>query len=166
MDERLLDTCRSAAEKEMPRAMRHREELSRLMSSKPGVLDGVAAARQDLWRLAHITVNLRRGLLAVREASEPIDMDAAKKLAGRLRRRIRRALVEYARVSQHEGAGELPVLTAARNAAMQQIGQNAEVEARMLGEIESRDSSNAVIFKQGVAKPLHDLVLDWRLATE
>lgn len=48
MDGQLLDACRCAAEQQMPRAMRYREELNRLMSSQPGVLDGVAAARQDL----------------------------------------------------------------------------------------------------------------------
>jgi len=165
MDGQLLDACRSAAEQQMPRATRYREELNRLMSSQPGVLDGMAAARQDLWRLAHMSVHLRLGLLAMREADDPVEFDAAKKLANRLRRRIRRALIAYARVSHREKEGEKPVLAAARKAALKQIEPLAESEAQRLGEMEALARSSPAVIRKGVERPLRDLVMDWRLPT-
>jgi hypothetical protein len=161
MDEQLLDACRSAAEKQMPRATRYREELKLLMSSQPGVLDGVAVVRQDLWRLAHMSVHLRLGLAAMRDAGDPAEFEAAKKLANRLRRRIRRALITYARVSHREKEGEEPLLTVARKAAVKQIEQHVEAEAQRLGEMEDRGRPSSAVIRKGVEKPLHDLVLDW-----
>jgi hypothetical protein len=70
-----------------------------LMSSQLGVLSGIAAMRQDLWRLAHIAIQIRPGLLAIRGACDPVEVEAAKKLAGRFRRRVRRPLIAYARQS-------------------------------------------------------------------
>jgi len=162
----LLDACRCAAEQQMPRAMRYREELNRLMSSQPGVLDGVAAARQDLWRLAHMSVHLRLGLMAMRDAGGPAEFETAKKLTNRLRRRIRRALIAYARVSLREKEGEELILTAARKAAMKQLEPHAKSEARRLGEIEARGRPNSAVIPKGAEKPLHDLVLDWRQTNE
>jgi len=166
MDGQLLDACRCAAEQQMPRAMQYREELNRLMSSQPGVLEGVAAARQDLWRLAHMSVHLRLGLMVMRDAGDRAEFETAKKLTNRLRRRIRRALIAYARVSLREKEGEELILTAARKAAMKQIEPHAESEARRLGEIEARGRPNSAVISKGVGKPLRDLVLDWRQTNE
>ena len=162
MDGQLLDACRSAAEKRMPRAIKYREALSRLMSNQPGVLDGVVASRQDLWRLAHIAIHLRLGQLAIRDSGEPVDVEEANKLADRLRRRVRRALIAYARVSHREDEGGKPVIAAARRAAIKQIERQGEAEAQGLGKIEARDQSGSAAIRRGVVKPLHDLALDWR----
>ena len=166
MDGQLLEACRCAAEMEMPRATKYREELSRLMSSAPGVLSGIAAMRQDLWRLAHIVIHIRIGLLAIREASDPVEFEAAKKLAGRLRRRVRRALIAYARASHREWSGAEPMLIAARSAAVKQIGRQAEADAERLSEVKTRENSSTVNLQTGVTRPLHDLMLDWRRASE
>ena len=158
----LLDACRGAAEQQMPRALRYREALNRLMSNQPGALDGVVAARQDLWQLAHLAIQLRLGQAAMRDAVDPDEFEAAKSLASRLRRRIRRALIAYARVSHREPDGDEPVIAAAREAAMKQIERKAAAEAQELSDIEARGRSSSAVIRQGVLKPLHDLALDWR----
>ena len=43
------------------------------MVSEPGSLDGFAAARQDLWRLAHMTIYLLAGVVTLRESGASDD---------------------------------------------------------------------------------------------
>jgi hypothetical protein len=58
VDAALLVKCRVTAELRMPHALLHQEVLSRIMASEAGSLDGLVAARQDLWRLAHVAIYL------------------------------------------------------------------------------------------------------------
>jgi hypothetical protein len=48
----LLVKCRVAAERQMTNALAQQELLARIIASEDRSLDGLAAARQDLWRLA------------------------------------------------------------------------------------------------------------------
>jgi len=54
VDDGLLCKCRMASEHQMPQALAHQESLGHTMASEAGSLDGLVAARQDLWRLAHM----------------------------------------------------------------------------------------------------------------
>ena len=62
LDDALLCRCRVAAEKQMPHALAQQDLLVRIMVSEAGSLDGLAAARQDLWRLAHMAIYLSSGM--------------------------------------------------------------------------------------------------------
>jgi len=160
VDHDLLSECRVAAEKQMQRATRYREALSRLMLNEPGVLADVAAARQDLWRLSHMAIQLRLGMAAMNDAGGREELEAARKPAARLRRRFRHALVAYARASHHEAKDR--VIAAARAAALAEIGKRGLAEADHLCQIELRGDPAHAAIRIGVSKPLNDLVLDWR----
>jgi hypothetical protein len=160
----LLSACRVAAERQMLRAVRYQAELNRLMVNEPGVLNGVAAARQDLWRLAHMAIYLRIGCAALRDMVGNVDLEATKPPGSQLRRRFRRALIAYARASHRGKEGKEWVIVAARNAALAEIGKRGMEEVNRLGELEARGGSTQTVIRNGVARPLRDLILDWRQA--
>ena len=99
MDDALLAWCRVAAEQQMPRPLAQRSPLGRIMMSEAGSLAGMAAARQDFWRLAHVAIFLGSGMATLRESSALVDAKLADALEWRLRRRLRRALIAYARAA-------------------------------------------------------------------
>lgn len=160
LDAELLAACRAAAEREMPRALRHQDDLRRVMNTQPGALAGVAAARQDLWRLAHMTIYLRQGIAAIRDQGGRLE-GAEKKSSDRLRRRFRRALLAYARVTHRDKADSDRLIVAARDAALREIGKRGAEDADNLAQIEARGGASQTAIRMGVVRPLCDLVLDW-----
>ena len=164
VDNDQLSACRVAAERQMQRAVRCQMELNRIMASEVGVLAGVAATRQDLWRLAHMAIYLRQGIAKLRDAGLILDREAEKMAEVRLRRRFRRALIAYARVSLRDQERKNQVIGAARGAALAEIGKRGVAEADRLAEIEAGCNSTHALILKGVSKPLHDLFLDWRQA--
>lgn len=162
VDDALLAACRLAAEQQMAHAIANQELLSRIMAGEAGSLDGLAAARQDLWRLAHLGVYLSLGMATLRESGASVDARSAASLAGRLRRRFRKALIAYARATLRTKEPRGRVILAAREAALAKIGARGTAQAERLSAIEAGgDPTNAVI-QLGVTKPLLDLALDWR----
>jgi hypothetical protein len=161
VDDGLLAACRVAAEHHMARALRHQDMLGRLVASQPGALTGFAAARQDLWRLAHMAIYLRLGVAALREAPTWADVEPEQKSATNLRRRLRKALIAYARVNcRVDGAGP-GAIVAARQAAWAEIGKRGAAEAERLCALEAAAAPARDVIRRGVAKPLRDLTLDW-----
>jgi len=164
VDEALLCACRLAAEGAMPAALGCQPALESLMSRAPGAWAGIPAARQDLWRLAHMAIYLGLGIAALR-ADTPVAVqqaDDAAKSAARLPRRLRRAFIAYARASHRVKAGRRGVLASAREAALTEIGARAVTEAGRLAEIEARGGAMHDFIRKGVYRPLHDLLLDWQ----
>jgi hypothetical protein len=162
VDDALLSACRVAAEQELGQAIRHQDLLCQIMRTEPGSLDGIAAARQDLWRLAHLTIHLRGGMVALRNVGGAARVKLASALAGRLRRRLRKALVAYARAALRTKSSEGPPIMAARRAALARIGKRGAAEAERLVDIESDADLPHKLLRQGVAKPLSDLATDWQ----
>lgn len=160
-DAALLCACRVAAEQQMAHGLRHQGWLRRVLQREPGSLDGLAAMRQDLWQLAHIAIHLRSGMAALRQSGVAVDMQAARSLAARLRRRLRKGLVAYARacLSTEPSAG--PPLGAAREAALAEIGRRGAALAERLTAIEAAGDPPQAVLQLGVARPLSDLALDW-----
>jgi hypothetical protein len=162
VDHALLDACRVAAEQQMSHATSNQELLGRVMGCEAGSLDGLAAARQDLWRLAHMAIYLRLGIATLAESGDSAEYKSARSLAGRLRRRLRKALVAYARVSLRTKDRKGPLITAAREAALAEIGKRGAAEAERLSAIESGDDPTHTVIGSGVTKPLFDLAVDWQ----
>ena len=54
------------------------------MASEAGSLDGLAVARQDLWRLAHMAIYLSSGMATLRESAALVHAKSADSVAGRL----------------------------------------------------------------------------------
>lgn len=161
VDDALLRKCRIAAEQQMPHALAHQGLLARIMSSEAGSLDGLAAARHDLWRLAHVAIHLSRGMATLRGSSALVDAKPADDLAGRLRRRFRKALTAYARAALRTRAGKGRLVIKAREAALVEIGPRGAAEAERLADVEAAAGPTLSVLRQGVAKPLMDLALDW-----
>jgi hypothetical protein len=161
VDDALICACRVAAEQQMARAMGCRDLLSRIMVSEPGSLDGFAAARQDLWRLAHMTIYLRAGVATLRESVALGDAKLAAALARRLRRRLRKALVAYARANLRTKEPKGRQIVAARRAALVEIDKRGAAEAERLADIEAGSDSTHSVLRLGVMRPLFDLALDW-----
>ena len=155
-----LAAYRVAAEREMPRALGHQAELARLMTTAPGSLFGVAAARQDLWRLAHMAIHLRQGVAAMQAARDG-DRKSIKKAGSLLRRRLTRGLIAYARASQRISDSDSHMMIVARKAALRAMGKRATAEAASLGQREADGGATQTVIRSGVVKPLTDLVLDW-----
>ncbi len=162
VDDALLARCRLAAERQMPHALAHRELLDRILASEPGSLDGLAAERQDLWRLAHVAIYLGSGMASLRSSAAWVDSDAAEAWAGRLRRRLRKALVAYARAALRTKAPKGRLIVTARVAALAEIGPRGASDAERLADVETGTDPSLSILRQGVAKPLMDLALDWQ----
>lgn len=162
VDDALLATCRRAAEQRMAHAIANQELLGRIMASEAGSLDGLAAARQDLWRLAHMANYLRIGMATLHESGAAVDARSAGSLAGRLRRRFRKALIAYARATLRTKKPSGRLILAAREAALAKIGKRGTAQAERLSEIEAGGSPTHAVIQLGVTKPLLDLVLDWQ----
>lgn len=162
VDDALLAACRLAAEQQMAHAITNQELLRRLMATEAGSLDGLSAARQDLWRLAHMAVYLRIGMATLRESATPVDVKSADSLAARLRRRIRKALIAYARATLRTKQPRGQLIVAAREAALAKIGQRGTALAQRLSDIEVSSDPTHTVIRLGVTKPLLDLALDWQ----
>jgi hypothetical protein len=162
VDDALVCRCRVAAEQHMPHALAHRELLARKMASETGSLDGLAAARQDLWRLAHVAIYLSSGMATLRGSSSMVDAKSADALAGRLRRRFRKALIAYARAALRTKAPKGRMVIKAREAALAKLGPRGAAEAEQLADLEAGADPALSVIRQGVTKPLLDLALDWQ----
>lgn len=161
LDDGQLAACRVAAEGRMPRALHHQRALTNLMQTAPDCLVGVAAARQDLWRLARMAMHLRQGVAALRVSGCDLDQGAVKKSGSRLRRKLARALLAYARVGARSSDSEDHMIVAVRKAALRAIGTRGTVEAEFLGQCEAGVGATHTVIRMGVVKPLADLALDW-----
>lgn len=164
VDDTLIAKSRVAAEHQMPRAIAHQGLLHRMMTREAGSLDGMAAARQDLWRLANVAIHLNSGMFALRGATATVEAPLAGALATRLRRRFRKALIAYARTALRTKGVKGRLNVKARAAALAEIGPRGAAEAERLADLEAGAACTSVILRDGVAKPLVDLALDWRLA--
>lgn len=146
----------------MAHAIAHEHLLTQVMANEPGSLDGFVAARQDLWRLAHMTIYLRMGKATLRKSGASGDAKSAGSLAGRLRRRFRKALVAYARASLRAKEPKGYLIVRAREAALAQIGKRGAAEAERLSDFEAGADPPRSVIRRGVTKALFDLALDRR----
>lgn len=162
VDDAFLSKCRLTAEAEMAHALAQQELLRRIMASEPGALAGQAAARQDLWRLAHVAIYLSSGMTALRESGRLVHAKPADVLAGGLRRRFRKALIAYARASLRTKPPKERLIVKAREAALAEIGSRSVAEAERLSVVEADVGTALTHIRQGVWKPLVNLTLDWR----
>lgn len=162
VNDALLAACRLAAEQQMAHAIANQELLGRIMAGEAGSLDGLAAARQDLWRLAHLGVYLHAGMATLRESGASVDAKSAASLAARLRRRFRKALIAYARATLRTKKPEGRLIVAAREAALAKIGKRGAAQAERLSDIEAGGDPAHAVLRLGVTKPLLDLALDWQ----
>ena len=162
VDDGLLAICRLAAEQQMAHAIVNQGLLSRVMASEAGSLDGLAAARHDLWRLAHTAIYLRAGMATLLQSDASVDAKSAASLAGRLRRRIRKALIAYARATLRTREPGGRQIVAARAAALAKIGKRGTAQAERLSDIEAGGDPKHTVIRLGVTKPLLDLALDWQ----
>ena len=141
----------------MTKAVTNEAWLGRIMDSEAGSLDGLAAARQDLWRLGHMAMYLRAGMTALHESGSSVDAKSAASLAGRLRRRFRKALIAYARSTLRSKGPKTRLIADAREAALAEIGKRGVAEAERLADIEGGGEPKNTVIRLGVAKPLLDL---------
>jgi hypothetical protein len=163
VDAALLVKCRVTSEQQMPHALAHQELLGRIMANEAGALDGLAAARQDLWRLANMAIHLSAGMAVVRVSTNLVDTRSADVLAGRLRRRFGKALIAYARATLRSKAPKTRLIATARGAAMAEIGSRGAVDGERLAALEVLADPARALLRQGVTKPLRDLILDWNV---
>jgi hypothetical protein len=158
VDAALLAACRLAAEQRMPDAMERQAELDRVMATEAGALDGLPAARQDLWRLAHLTLCARveedKGL-AARAPAE--DADAAKKAAKALRRPLRRALVAYCRALQRGDMQTRPMIERGRAAALRALALLPEPP----DSLDLPDAGAGASIPASISRMVEGVRLDW-----
>lgn len=162
VDDALLRKCRVSAEQQMPQALAHQEPLGHIMANEAGSLDGLAAARQDLWRLAHMAMYLSSGMAILRESAALVHAKRTDALAGRLRRRLRKALIAYARAALRTRAPKGRLVVKAREAALAEIGPRGAAEAERLADFEAGADTALSVIRQGVTRPLLGLAIDWQ----
>jgi hypothetical protein len=83
-------------------------------------------------------------------------------LAGRLRRRFRKALIAYGRAALRTKAHEGRFIVKARQASLAEIGARGASEADRLAAVEAAVDPALSAIRLGVAKPVADLALDWQ----
>ena len=157
-----LGACRRAAEQQMTQAIAHEHLLNQVMANEAGSLDGFVAARQDLWRLAHMSTCLRMGTATLRKSGAAGNLKSVGSLAARLRRRFRKALIAYARANLRAKEPQGHLIAKAREAALAQIGKRGAAEAERLSVFEAGADPPRSVIRLGVTKALFDLALDWR----
>jgi hypothetical protein len=160
-EDSLLARCRRAAEEEMADALSHQAWLSRIMRGQRGALQGLAAARQDLWRLTHLAAQLRAGALALDPFERPGDEERAKRVLRRLRRRLRKALVTYADTLLGVPAATGRQITRARRRALAEIGTQGPLEVRRLTRLTHGQDAASTALWSVLLKSLGELALDW-----
>lgn len=161
IEEALLASCRLAAEMHMPRALLSQELLADALAHQPGSLDGMAATRQDLWRLSHIQSHLQSGKVNLQTLTEAPGAKSVDALARQLHRRLRKALIAYVKETLRTKTLKGRLIFKARAAALSAIGPRGAAAAERLAEIESRFQSARHVIARGVTKPLLDLAIDW-----
>ena len=152
VDERFTTAAALQAVREMEGSTRGRR----------GDVDGFAAARHDLWRLVHITLHLRQGIARLRDAGMRIERASGRHQGGSLQRKLRRALIAYARVLQRGRDAPPQPLGPARAAALAQIGEAGIEQAERLGRLEGGVAGTRPFILVGVVRGLQDLAADWR----
>jgi hypothetical protein len=162
VDAALLGACRRAAEQQMTQAIAHEHLLNQVMANEPGSLDGFVAARQDLWRLAHMSTCLRMGTATLRKSGAAGNLKSVGSLAAGLRRRLRKALIAYARASLRAKEPKEHLFAKAREAALARIGERGAAEADRLAAFEPDADPARSVIRLGVTKALFELALEWR----
>ncbi|MBV9892295.1 MAG: hypothetical protein JO090_15580, partial [Rhizobacter sp.] len=117
VDEAELLKCRLSAEERMPAAIAWASELANVMDQSAGSLSGMAAARNDLWRLSRVAIHLREGASSLRHLTSKADQQSARKIAKQLQRMFRRALLAYAKAAMKGRVDSRTWVRRAREAA-------------------------------------------------
>lgn len=151
-----LAGCRVAAERRMPSSLSAEQQLRTLMTRTSGALNGFAAERHDLWRLARPAIALRK-LAVSHDASRP-EVRARRKSAKQVRRRLRRALVAYVRAGARSSEAAGSGIAWARRAALDELGLKPALGASHAGEVES---AVAGFGRTALTRSVHDLISDW-----
>lgn len=155
VDATLLTRCRAAAEAKMPGALARGASLQSLVRGTAGALDGMAAARQDLWRLAHLNAQVRAAVGGNDESSP----GKAQRI---VRRCLRRALIGYAEALLRAAQRPKLRLKKARAKALAAIDARGVAEAQAWAARSPAAGGRALSVGQAVAKSLQHLVDDWR----
>jgi hypothetical protein len=156
-DAAAIARCRVAAEREMPLALLDREQIKAALGHQADALAGYTSARNDLWRLAHVIVNLRgvRRLLAGGKTSHLVE---PRRSAGRrLQRRLRRAMTDYTRALLREAGHAHSAVATARQAAGSRLDQRCFACAAELTRATVAQSS----VEDGVVRPMRAIADDW-----
>jgi hypothetical protein len=156
-----LRACRAAAETRMPDAVAQQLSLAVLLRERDDALGNSATVRHDLWRLAHLATRLRRLL---RESESEFDARHARRLrkpGKRLQRRVRQAMIAYARTAMqvHETTGAS--VRAARLGAMAKLGTRSARDAETLVALRADATGGSSAIELAVARPLLHLAQDW-----
>ena len=101
-------------------------------------------------------------MATLRESAAMVHAKSAGVLAGHLRRRLRKALIAYARSALRTEAPKGRVAVMAREAALAEIGPHGAAEAGQLAGFEAAADPALSVLQQGVTRPLLGLALDWQ----
>lgn len=157
-----LDRCRVAAEREMRHALRDRTRIKAMLEQQPQGLAGYVTARNDLWRLAHVIVHLRAvRLLLERHGFEAV-ASSRRGPGRRLQRRLRRAMLDYAR-SLMRSAGPGLATFAGRQAAIARLDARSVESADKLLQAAAGVESVRRLVEDGVVRPMRAIVEDWAI---
>jgi hypothetical protein len=109
-----------------------------------------------------MAIYLSSGMATLRESVALVHAKSADALAGGLRRRLRRALIAYARAALRTKAPKGRLVVKAREAALAEIGPRGAAEAELLADIEAGADPALSVIQQGVTRPLLGLAIDWQ----
>ena len=152
-----LNRCRVAAEQQMKHALHDQARIKALLEHQALGLTGYVTARHDLWRLAHVIVHLR----GARRLLEAVGLAPSRRSPGRrLQRRLRRAMLDYARAMMRSAGPGLAVMVA-RQSAVALLDARCFESAEKLGHVAAGVDSAARLIEDGVVRPMRALVEDW-----
>lgn len=160
-DAQLLAACRLAAEHRMPRAIAEADRLRTLMTEQPGALDGLAVVRHDLWRLAHLTIHVRRDAGVFAAGRGDAEGRAVRKVARRLGKRLRKALIAYVRAGMRSGGATEGRVARLRQAALSGLSAGRAADAAHSARSARELPVAPLVLGPGIERALTDLRIDW-----
>lgn len=155
-----LNRCRVAAEREMKHALRDRTRIKAILEQQAQGLAGYVTARNDLWRLAHVIVHLRAARLLLERRGFEAVASSRRSPGRRLQRRLRRAMLDYARALMR-GAGPGLASMAGRQSAVAHLDARSFESADKLLHTAADFETARRLVEDGVVHPMRAIVEDW-----
>ena len=155
-----LNRCRVAAEREMKHALRDRTRIKAILEQQPQGLAGYVTARNDLWRLAHVIVHLRAARLLLERHGFEAVASSRRSPGRRLQRRLRRAMLDYARSLMRSAGPGLATMAGRQSAVARLDARSFEGTDKLLQATADFETARRLV-EDGVVRPMRAIVEDW-----
>ena len=159
-DASALRRCRVAAECEMKDTLHSQVRIKAALEGQAQSLAGYVTARNDLWRIAHVVVQLRGARRMLEQRAHESGASSRRSPGRRLQRRLRRAMRDYSRSFMRNAEPGLAI-TMARQSVLERLDSRCLASADQLARASADAQVVHRLITDGVVRPLRALAEDW-----